>query len=357
MKLRKMSLDKMAKDYPLELKKVRKLILIGLKELVCTSDYWRTHGDLKLTNILVDFDLDVNGTLKFDKKTGKYCFDFCVTDFGAAGWLEMHFGGTPGYAAPTTFVDSQAKDIYAFTRITMDLYMDVNHSRQLSLLPIESVDALNTLRNRINHPLLRAICDVTQSGTSNNIGLTVDEKECLCQNIIDRADDIELDHEILDLIAAQMRVQQMTYKLDNSGRVNMSQGSVSLQYYELYNQSNYMTGTYVNYNSCLGNRVYSQADSYKCWAFSTASMLSVTCLVLLKACCEDGIIDQDKFDSLKLKVKESGAGSKFHVHCRNLIMMVVLPKPIHRDTHRQSEHLKVAISRVRFEINPADKNI
>ena len=141
----------------------------------------------------------------------------------------------------------------------MDLYLDINHARQLSLLPIESFDVLNTLRGQISQmPLLVSIRDVTQSGTSNNTDLTADQKELLCDAIINNASEIVLGRNFLTQIANQMKLQNMDYKLDRNGNVDMSQGSASLQFYDLHHQSSYMTGSYNCYNSLLSGLVHSQ---------------------------------------------------------------------------------------------------
>lgn len=330
-------LGRMIHDHWEEVKKVRKQILTGLTEMVCTDDYYRSHGDLKPSNILVDFQLDNNNHLIVDS------FKFFVSDFGAAGWLEKHYGGTPFYAGPTTFEDSKSKDMYAFTRITLELYLPTNDWRQLVTLPIES--NLESYRARLasSLPYISAIRNASTCSESNNTEVSYEQKAQFCQSIINQVEERSLDAQFMIDLAGKMRQQGMDYMMDNNGQINMSVGSQSIQFYELFNQSCYHTRSYNRYNSILSDRVHSQAGSFKCWAFSSASMLHVSCIRLIRECANLRRITENTRTRLENEINHD---VQFHVHCRNLIMMVVLPKPIHRDTYRQSEFLKTAVSRV-----------
>ena len=46
-----------------------------------------------------------------------------VGDWGTSGKQREHFGGTPVYASPYTFQNSQVKDLFAFGRIAAELYL------------------------------------------------------------------------------------------------------------------------------------------------------------------------------------------------------------------------------------------
>ena len=69
----------------------------------------------KPDNILVDYN-DTNGCITD--------FDFVVGDWGTAGINKYHFGGTPMYASPHTFHESEVKDFFAFGRIATELYFE-----------------------------------------------------------------------------------------------------------------------------------------------------------------------------------------------------------------------------------------
>lgn len=69
----------------------------------------------KPDNLLVDFDL-VNGRVAN--------FEMVIGDWGTAGGFEKHWGGTPMYASRVAFTLDYIKDIFAFGRIAMELYLD-----------------------------------------------------------------------------------------------------------------------------------------------------------------------------------------------------------------------------------------
>ena len=68
----------------------------------------------KPDNLLVDFDV-VNG--RVDN------FTMVVGDWGTAGRFEKHMGGTPMYASRVSFQNDKNKDIFAFGRIAMELFL------------------------------------------------------------------------------------------------------------------------------------------------------------------------------------------------------------------------------------------
>ena len=73
-----------------------------------------THS-VKPENFLVDYDV-VNGEA--------VNFEMAIGDWGTAGITEQHFGGTPMYASSQAFQASKIKDLFAFGRIAMELYLD-----------------------------------------------------------------------------------------------------------------------------------------------------------------------------------------------------------------------------------------
>ena len=47
-----------------------------------------------------------------------------VSDWGTAGQEKKHYGGTPMYASRVAFELNYNKDIFAFGRIAMELFLD-----------------------------------------------------------------------------------------------------------------------------------------------------------------------------------------------------------------------------------------
>ena len=70
----------------------------------------------KPDNLLVNFDLDANRRVKN--------FEMVVTDWGTAGNKEKHMGGTPMYASRAAFKDDNNKDLFAYDRIALELFLD-----------------------------------------------------------------------------------------------------------------------------------------------------------------------------------------------------------------------------------------
>ena len=137
MKLRKSNLRQMMRTGLVNYR-IKKKVLEGLKPFVVQDLSSDTHGDLKEAclfysiifiylwhwcddplkkpeNVLVDYDV-VNGEATK--------FEMAIGDWGTAGTLEEHFGGTPMYASSQAFQQSRIKDLFAFGRIAMELYLD-----------------------------------------------------------------------------------------------------------------------------------------------------------------------------------------------------------------------------------------
>ena len=47
-----------------------------------------------------------------------------IADWGTAGKEEKHMGGTPMYASRVAFQENYNKDLFAFGRIAMELFLD-----------------------------------------------------------------------------------------------------------------------------------------------------------------------------------------------------------------------------------------
>ena len=69
----------------------------------------------KPDNILVDYN-DTDGSVTD--------FTFVIGDWGTSGIDNKHYGGTPMYASPNAFQQSQVKDLFAFGRIAAELYFE-----------------------------------------------------------------------------------------------------------------------------------------------------------------------------------------------------------------------------------------
>ena len=83
-------------------------------------------------------------------------------------------------------------------------------------------------------------------------------------------------------------------------------------------------------------------SSYLCWAFSCASMVRVSCKILIKELFEAGKIDEER----KEKCLEFLREDENHEDIRNLIAMILLPKKLHKNDESQAAHLRAAVSRV-----------
>ena len=70
----------------------------------------------KPDNILVDFEIRPNGDVDN--------FEMTIADWGTAGNQAKHMGGTPMYASKEAFQKNENKDLFAFGRIAMELYLD-----------------------------------------------------------------------------------------------------------------------------------------------------------------------------------------------------------------------------------------
>ena len=77
--------------------------------------------------------------------------------------------------------------------------------------------------------------------------------------------------------------------------------------------------------------------------FSCASMLRTSCILFIRQCYQQGLIDDEKRKQLEKYMMEE----KVHVEIRNLMMMTLVPKPLHEDGDRQAAYLRATVSRVR----------
>ena len=78
----------------------------------------------KPENVLVDYDVVNDDVVNFE---------IAVSDWGTAGSREKHYGGTPMYASSQAFQQSQMKDLFAFGRIAMELYLDDSGNENVQL--------------------------------------------------------------------------------------------------------------------------------------------------------------------------------------------------------------------------------
>ena len=76
-------------------------------------------------------------------------------------------------------------------------------------------------------------------------------------------------------------------------------------------------------------------------------MLRTSCVIFIRTCYDQGLIDENK----KVRLVDNIMLEKVHVELRNLLMMVLVPKPLHEDGPRQAAYLRATVSRVRFNQN------
>ena len=69
----------------------------------------------------MDFEVGTKNGKKYIQ-TDK--FEIIISDWGSAGENKEHFVGTPVYASPKAFEESQYKDVAAFCTIALEIYFD-----------------------------------------------------------------------------------------------------------------------------------------------------------------------------------------------------------------------------------------
>ena len=84
-------------------------------------------------------------------------------------------------------------------------------------------------------------------------------------------------------------------------------------------------------------------NSYTCWAYSCASMLRASCIILIQS-----YYRFEPFRSAERKRCENFISEDaVHVEIRNLIMMTLVPRKLHSDDKSQGSYIRAAVSRVR----------
>ena len=96
-----------------------------------------------------------------------------------------------------------------------------------------------------------------------------------------------------------------------------------------------------NYNK--GFFTWTWGSTFFCWALSCASMLRSSCSILIKRLFEAGKIDEET----KEKCLEYIMSVKNYEKIKNLIVMTLVPKKMHKNDCSQAAYLKAAVSRVR----------
>ena len=107
-------------------------------------------------------------------------------------------------------------------------------------------------------------------------------------------------------------------------------------------------------NKDLSFQVHDQGDSYQCWAYSTTTMIRHSwkyTLDQMKEAVNNGTWtgkwideDEDEFDyNREMKERES---SELYLEIRNLMMMIIIPKRIHKKDAEQGAYLRASIVRV-----------
>ena len=76
-------------------------------------------------------------------------------------------------------------------------------------------------------------------------------------------------------------------------------------------------------------------------------MLRTSCVVFIRQCHQHGLINDEKRKQLVEYILEE----RVHVEIRNLLMMTLVPKPLHKDGDRQEAKVRATVSRVLFKYN------
>ena len=104
-------------------------------------------------------------------------------------------------------------------------------------------------------------------------------------------------------------------------------------------------------NKDLTFRIHDQGTSYQCWAYSTTTMIRHSWKFTLEQMKEavnngtwTGGSSLNKFDYNKeMQIRES---SELYLEIRNLMMMIIIPKRIHKKDSEQGAYLRASIVRV-----------
>ena len=103
-------------------------------------------------------------------------------------------------------------------------------------------------------------------------------------------------------------------------------------------------------NKDMSFQIHHQGDTYQCWAYSTTTMIRHSwkfTLDQMEEAVNNGTWtddDADKFDyNEEMEVRES---SEFYLEIRNLMMMIIIPKRIHKKDPEQGAYLRASIVRV-----------
>ena len=399
---RNMNLQMFLSEYPRLAANVRLSILEKLRSLILRDDYYRSHGDLKLENILVDFDTDgqdrlvpVDDTFEQGSRVNSFfgflfswllnilpvsnhdmedyshkevsslpsstpAFELRVTDFGAAGWMDKHFGATPLFASPTCFEDSNTKDIFAFSRLVLILFMqrgvvrggewheERTYWRNLLLLPVhnDKVDEFRGLADQ-HFPFLASLRNLLKCRNINQKKMDADEKRQLFDEIIVQLSSI---HQLGDFTPNQVSFftdlkKHVESEFLNAGEVlSPLNDANSYQFCDFHNRTDTVHVTFDADSKFLSRVAHNQGSSYKCWAYSAASMLRVSCSKLLEECLEKDRITRELYNETSRKLQENEI---FHRQCCKLMTMVVLPKVLTtsktENNEQQAEYVSFAM--------------
>ena len=345
---------------------IRLEILKRLKCLICKDDYYRTHGDLKPQNLLVDFDTAIN-VVNGQEQLVDNSFLLRVTDFGAAGWMESHFSATPLYASPTCFEDSNMKDIFAFTRLVLILFMqrdvdlegefvqNTTYWRYLLLLPIDT-DFVETFRGAAfsHFPFLRSLRKLLQFQHINQTKMEAETKEQLFDEIIesiqaDTSDHFDFTRNQLNFLD-DLKKHTEGYFLNAGEKLPDLNNASSYQFHDFHNRTESVHASFKPDNKFLSKVAHNQGSSYQCWAYSAASMLRVSCHKLLEECLQKGRITQQIYEDKRRRLDEDDTIKCFHLQCCKLMTMVLLPKVVTTDDQinnaQQAEYVSFAMNKL-----------
>ena len=76
-------------------------------------------------------------------------------------------------------------------------------------------------------------------------------------------------------------------------------------------------------------------------------MLRTSCIIFIRQYNQQGLINEYK----KEKLMEFIMKEEVHCEIRNLLMMTLVPRPLHKDGTRQAAYLRATVSRVRLNYN------
>ena len=286
-----------------------------------------------------------------------------LTDFGLAGDVMMskRRGGTPMYASENAFGgDQRYMDFFAYGRIHLFLALDWSDFIQLSFMPIEDDQMLETVRNGIqSFKIIKNILKCLKTGYKDNFEdmsklskLKITRSDLISAGIPSNwfMDSLDCDRDTIQTENFHCQSLQQEHILSQLRLILIFRSFGAFD----YSRTKDLVSTYHPDNPEMSKVVHDQGTTFMCWAYSTTTMIRNTwkfTLLQMEQAVKNGTWNwqpeynwEYNFDyNAEMSIRES---SSTFLEIRNLLLMMVLPKRIHKKDTLQSAYLRAAIARV-----------